>query len=382
MNKILIDDIEKFMIQLGISIRFNVISGKPEISGMPSIFSNEHSGITLPIFLMDQAKQKINRKVTRADIDDALIVIMDKNRYNPVKDMILSVQHDGLDRINVIEKILGVENNPFSCKYIEKWLHQTVAMAFNDELNPYGADGVLVLQGSQGAGKTLFFSKLATMENLFAEGVSIDLNNKDSIIQATGTWIAELGELDSTLKREQSQLKAFLTDRVDTYRLPYAKSAIRRPRRTSFCATVNPLEFLNDETGSRRFWVVPVEVIDTDALLNLKSDWLQQLWRQVYDNHFLKDPQGFRLSRDERSELQIRNSAFEKPIPAETELLDKLNFDSTNWCYYTSSEVVQNLNLPYSASQVGKALTKLSNRIIKIDVTNTHNVKRYLLPVH
>ena len=40
----------------------------------------------------------------------------------------------------------------------------------------------------------------------------------------------------------------------DTYRQPYARVATTKPRRTSFCATVNPQEFLNDETGSRR-WI-------------------------------------------------------------------------------------------------------------------------------
>ncbi len=91
-----------------------------------------------------------------------------------------------------------------------------------------------MIQNPQGAGKILLFSKLALYADWFAEGISIDLDKKDSVIQATGCWIAELGELDSTLKREQLSLKAFITSRTDTYRQPYARAATRKPRRTSF----------------------------------------------------------------------------------------------------------------------------------------------------
>ena len=135
-------------------------------------------------------------------------------------------------------------------------------MALNDEMSPYGADGVLVIRGPQGAGKTLFCSRIAMKAEWFAEGVSIDLDKKDTVIQATSVWIAEMGELDSTLKREQLALKAFVTACCDTYRQPYARVATTKPRRTSFCATVNPQEFLNDETGSRRWWVVEPTKID------------------------------------------------------------------------------------------------------------------------
>ena len=39
-------------------------------------------------------------------------------------------------------------------------------------------------------------------------------------------------------------------------------------RKTSFYATVNNEEFLKDETGNRRYWVIPVEKIDFDLIEN------------------------------------------------------------------------------------------------------------------
>lgn len=261
-------------------------------------------------------------------LDDSLVLIEDENRFNPIADMLNTVRHDGTDRLAELAEIAGIAEDETACLYLRKWLHQSVAMALNDDTDPYGADGVLVIQNPQGAGKTLLFSKLALYADWFAEGISIDLDKKDSVIQATGCWIAELGELDSTLKREQLSLKAFITSRTDTYRQPYARAATRKPRRTSFCATVNPTEFLNDETGSRRWWVIRPSRIDVERLKGLSREWVCQLWAQVYSQLYLPNPQGFRLTEDERKKLTADNEQFSKPLPGETEILDKLEWES------------------------------------------------------
>lgn len=217
----------------------------------------------------------------------------------------------------------------------------------------------------------------------FAEGVSIDLEKKDSIIESTGVWIAEMGELDSTLKREQLALKAFVTAKKDTYRQPYARVSTTTPRRTSFCATVNPLEFLNDETGSRRWWVIEPTKIDCERLKALPEEWFKQLWAQVYTQLYLPNPQGFRLTEEERARLQAHNERYNKALPGETEILDKLQWDShaDRWKLYTGTQVRDCLNLkPLTTSQIGRALTKLSGIDERIQTKNVHNVKRYLLP--
>ena len=95
--------------------------------------------------------------------------------------------------------------------------------------------------------------------------------------------INPIDKLDSTLKREQSALKAFLTSKTDTYRQPYARVQTKKPRRTSFCATVNPQEFLNDETGSRRYWVVKPKQIDVERLKALSQRIFQESVRQGTD---------------------------------------------------------------------------------------------------
>lgn len=185
---------------------------------------------------------------------------------------------------------------------------------------------MLVIQGPQGIGKTTLFRKLAVRSDWLAEGVTLDMKNKDYIIQAVGVWIAELGELESTLKKEQASLKAFITQKVDRIRAPYAREATDKPRRTSFGATVNQEAFLRDETGARRFWVVPVEDMNTDELNRLPPEWFIQLWAEVY-LWWWESPQGFRLSRTEREHLNQLNQQYQEALPGEEEIRQVLDFD-------------------------------------------------------
>lgn len=374
--------VKKILQEMNITVRLNVISGRVEIEGMPPQHSKANAANVLPVLLTDYMTRN-NLSCSRQTLDDCLVLIEDENRFNPVYEMLKNTDYDGTDRLAVIADILGIADNETAVLYLTKWLHQCVAMALNDDTEPYGADGVLVIRNPQGAGKTLFCSKIAIKSDWFAEGVSIDPDKKDSIIQSTGVWIAEMGELDSTLKREQPALKAFVTARKDTYRQPYARVATTTPRRTSFCATVNPEQFLNDETGSRRWWVIEPKWIDCERLKALPEEWFVQMWAQVYTQLYLPNPQGFRLTDSERAKLQADNERYNKPLPGETEILDKLEWNSPadRWKWYTVTQIRDGLNLkPLSTSQVGKALKKLSDCNDRIQIKASHNVKRYLLP--
>ena len=376
------DDVRAALRKMKITVRLNVITGQVEIDGMPEKYSKSNAPNTLPTLLTDYFSRR-GIHVTRQLIDDSLVLIEDENRFNPVEEMLKTTTWDGKDRIAHLACILSISHNNDYVMLLTKWLHQCVALALNDDVEPYGADGVFVIRAEQGKGKTFFCRTIAMKSDWFAEGVSIDLDNKDSIIQATGKWIAELGELDSTLKREQSALKAFLTSAKDTYRQPYARAPVNKPRRTSFCATVNPKEFLNDETGSRRYWIVETGTIDVAELKKLDEDWLRQLWAQVYMSLFLPDPQGFRLTDEERERLQKENEQYSKALPGEIEIMEKLHWEIPvdQWNWKKTTDLIFDLSLrAVTASQVGKVLSKLMSRDARIQVKSPHNVKQYLVP--
>lgn len=104
---------------------------------------------------------------------------------------------DHVDRFPVVYEILGITDKNYHF-LIRKWTIQTIAVLFNSDDTPVTAEGVLVLQGKQGIGKTQFFRHLAIKDSFFKGGATLDMTNKDSLMSATKVWICELGEIDST----------------------------------------------------------------------------------------------------------------------------------------------------------------------------------------
>ena len=377
----IVEDLRRALAKINFKIIYDMILKQTRVIGLPERYSEGNAPNLLTGFIKDYLNSQ-GITCSRADLIDFLNIIIEENRYNPVQEMLLATKWDKQDRItSLLNDIMRVTAN-LDKILVTKWLHQCVAMALNDEKRPLSAAGVLVLQGEQGIGKTMLFSKLAVHLEWFANGQSIDMSNKDNIIDATSRWITELGELDSTLKHEQSALKGFLTSNVDTYRMPYAKASATMPRRTSFCGTVNPQEFLNDETGSRRFWVVNVDNINLEAILKLDEDWAKQLWRQVYEELYLPNPAGFCLTAAEMRELQMRNNKYAKPLPGEIEVMDKFNFDAPEgkWRWKKVSEITDEINAKgVNSIHIGRVLAKLK-KAKKIDMKIQDGVKMYKVP--
>ncbi|MCF8008051.1 MAG: virulence-associated E family protein [Methylovulum sp.] len=221
------------------------------------------------------------------DSVNLLPALFAENAQNPVMDWIESKPWDKKTRIDDLADTLTTNAGDAHYCYLalRTWLIQCVAAADGAKRTP-NKDAiakyelVFVLQGGQGAQKTSWLGRLVPkhLSHYFIDGVHLDPSNIDSIRQANAAWICELGELDSTFKKEVSRLKAFLSKQTDTLRLPYDRAASNLSRRTSFCGSVNPAAFLVDATGNRRF--LPVQVISCDHLHTID---MQQLWAEVLE---------------------------------------------------------------------------------------------------
>lgn len=346
---------------LGISVRFNQLLKEIEVKGLPPCYSEENAVNVLPVYLCDYLKACDYSGASVLAVEGYLNCIADKNRYNPIREYLLAGQWDGADRFQEIYRILGV-TLPRYQMYIRKWFIQCVALGLNDDDRRYiGAEGALVLQGEQGLAKTSFFRMMSPFPRWFVEGAIIDMRDKDSQIKALRGWICELGELDGTIKKEQSALKAFITSPEDRIRMPYGRSETRSPRRTSFCGTVNPREYLKDETGSRRFWTVPLTSVDKQVLFSLPREWVDQVWYQSYQM-YLENPNGFRMTDAEIQALQMYNKHFEQPLPYELEIMEQLDYGMppAQWEWWSAAEVAKYMPGVADAKKVGKALTKIA----------------------
>ncbi len=375
-----------------ITVRYNIITHQTEYSGF-SGESAEHLKETAPTLIYDELHFEL-KGCTIEKVGQFMNVISTRNRFNPILEVIQSVEWDGRDRIDDIYNIFGIpQHDRLSRTIIHKWFMQCYCGLHNSMENPFSLDIVLIFQGAQGIGKTRFLEKLALSPRYFGEGRTYDPRNKDSQIECTSKWICELGEIGSTMKKDIDSLKAFLTSSTDEYRMPYGKAALRYVRRTSFCGTTNDMQFLVDETGNRRFATIAIPegiVIDYDR--DVKNFNAVQLWAQVAEEVetmiAVSDcdySSVFRLTRDELAELNNRNAEHLKPLKGELEVIDVLEQLSKSDSGYTVEQramtVTEFIELnpvlkKYTAQQISKVLDKLGYQMIKKRVEGKASVAR------
>tara|TARA_R100001369_G_scaffold88801_1_gene125795 strand:- start:30 stop:863 length:834 start_codon:yes stop_codon:yes gene_type:complete len=206
---------------------------------------------------------------------------------------------------------------------MKKWLISCCAAACEE--NGVELEGILVFQGAQGLGKTLWFKRLANYdEGWLLEGAMLNPTDKDSVKRAVSHWIVELGEIESTFKKADiDQLKAFITSKSDELRLPYDRASTTYQRRTAFYASVNAREFLTDTSGNRRFWVIPVKRINFNHGIDM-----QQLWAEVKQTLYVPGQKNWFLTPDEREMLNESNEIYRTQSSVEDLILEHVRFDS------------------------------------------------------
>jgi predicted P-loop ATPase len=132
-------------------------------------------------------------------------------------------------------------------------------------------DTACVLLGDQGARKSSFWAALGGA--FFSDALG-DISSKDDLMVLHRSWLMEWAELDHIMGRKHAgQIKSFLSQSTDLFRVPYGKATEAFPRRGIIVGSTNrSTGFLQDDTGNRRFWVIPVtrtesNPIDTPTLL-------------------------------------------------------------------------------------------------------------------
>ena len=382
--------LEAWLLENNISIKSNEITHELEVSGFDEAYNPQTIVEQMHIILYDALKPQF--KCNNGLIQNYLSVIAQKNRYNPVLEMLHNADAwDGKDRIEELYRIIRIdEKDTLSKTLVHKWLLMAVAMAQNNFNSPYGADGILVFQGPQGIGKTSLCTKLGVSPKLTKTGLYIDSNDKDTVIRSTSCWIGELGELETTLRSDMARLKSFITADIDRYRAPYGRTEVYYPRRTCFIATCNTREFLADESGSRRFWVVPCkEKFDLKLLNDFNA---LQLWKQIESElnqyPYSKDNYSpyqscFRLTDKERTLLAERNSVFNRQVKAQVEIEDILAMAENapelyeyKWCTATQFKSAYPTLNKYSSENIGRALSAIGVEEKSLRINNAKSVSK------
>ena len=380
-----IDDVRLMLEAFGVVVKINDMSKYTEILGLPPKYRGEDECNILATILYDTASKFRFKHSFTSFIHEFLNVISNENRYHPVIELLNAEAWDGFDRLSELYRVIGLSDD-FHKTLVRKWMLQSVAVLYNTADDPVSTEGVLVLQGPQGIGKTQLFRHLAIKEQFIKCGATLDTRNKDTLMSATKVWLCELGELDSITKREQSEVKAFLTEQTDRYREPYARREVVRPRRTSFCGTVNPKNYLRDETGNRRYWTIPIQKIDIGKIFEYSSDWYAQLWRQIH-SEYKSDKKGYLLTREEQDRVNEGNKDFETELYGEDEFMNLFltEADKNDWQWLTAADIAKRLNeqfrgLNIRSESIGRQLIpRLEKRIGKVFERKTVKGRRLIL---
>lgn len=287
----------------GITVRYNVIKKKLQIALPGNSGTADNADNVAAITINSLAAQN---GMPIGPIADYVGVLGDRNAYNPVAEWIISKPWDGKDRMpEMYATITAREGFPVSLKEaaIYRWLLSAVAAAM--VVAGFKARGVLTLQGPQGLGKTSWVRSLVSDDVLRETVVKVDHHmdggSKDSVLGAITHWIVEIGELDSSFKKDIARLKGFLTADFDKVRRPYAHGESEYPRRTVFCATVNESNFLVDTTGNSRWWTIPVTHINYAHGIDM-----QQVFAQLAED--VKSGEQWWLTQAEEALLESCNS--------------------------------------------------------------------------
>ena len=249
---------------------------------------------------------------SRQDFADALKNVSMRNKFHPVRELLDSLTWDGKEHIrSLLPEYLGAEDSDYTYQVMRLWMLGAVSRVYKPGSK---FDYTMILQGSQGIGKSTFLKQLAMDDSWFND--SLDSLDSDKAVQSlTGSWIIELAELKSLARTAGGveSVKRFLTATQDKYRIPYERRADTFYRQCVFAGTTNKDDFLQDETGNRRFLIVQTgvkkpskslfvpEIMDT-----IKLAWAEAVYIWKNEKPQLILPEAY---MQEAKELQEANMA-------------------------------------------------------------------------
>lgn len=334
------ENLECVLEKHNITLKYNVVS-KEIISNLNETTSR--NGMLTDIYSLN-LKEFLN--LSRDETANAMMRIAEKNKFNPFVDMLKQYENEEYGIIKEVFDCIEIndnyeENYNYYYTLFTKWCLNLVKLANNTLEKEYKAAGVLVLQGEQGCRKSTFAGKLMPDRSLYQGDKTLYPDKTDSIIENTNYVLVEWGELDSTLKGEQSKLKQYITSANDEYRSPYARFAEKHPRLTSYIGTVNKVDFLKDETGSRRFWIIPVVKCDIERMdtIDIRKFWgaVYALWKSGTVTDYLED--------DELKKLYEINSKYNFQTDISYLIEEKINWEmpKEEWEVYKITDIANYL---------------------------------------
>lgn len=213
--------------------------------------------------------------------------------FHPIKRRVEAIMWDGRPHITrLLERVMKTEPSPLAAEAARLLFAGGIHRLYEPGCK---FDYLVTLIGTkQGEGKSTFLRWLAIEDDWFGELKTFDCQKGAEAL--SGKWIVEVPEMAALRRSEMEEVKAFITQQRDHYRLPYDRSVSDVKRRCILAGTTNSRQFLTDTTGNRRF--LPVEVFSSGYDLYRNEGAVRaeigQCWAEAY---------------------ALRDEAFMRPVP-------------------------------------------------------------------
>ncbi len=291
----------------GNQLRYNMLTKEVELEGKRFELSDAKFNLALDFGVtLKSSEENVARICSR---------IAQENSYSPVQQYLETVyRHSSLPSnpkqslLSRIRAYLGC-SEPIHALLVVKTLIGAVARAYNPGSKQ---DTTLILSGAQGLGKSAFWRALASPD-WFDDSLDLDtLGDKDSRLQLHSSWIIEFQEAEQlfSTRKQRGTLKAFLTTRSDRLRRPYGRSFETLERHFIIVGTTNHQQFLDDPTGNRRIWIVPVTKRIPIGRVEAERD---QLWAEAVALYKAGEP--WWLTDEEQYQVAEQTKVYENEDP-------------------------------------------------------------------
>ena len=264
-------------------------------------------------------------------LKDTRLQMAFENQFHPIRDYLKSLSWDGKDHIKLLTDSFKDKNRVFPV-LLRKWLIGAVARILrpNDGIqNP-----MLVLDGPQNIGKSYLAWWLCSPIPAYFLDSAINPGEKDNMIRACSYFVWEVSELGATTRRADLEaLKAFITQRTVTVRVPYGKHDIQKPPTASFIGTINNVGgFLSDPTGHRRYRTCALTSIDWNysQRVNVNDVWAQTV--ALYLSGETNE-----LDKTTQAKVNVINRKYEIDDPLSYVIFDRYKVDPNETSEHTAT---------------------------------------------
>jgi hypothetical protein len=273
---------------------------------------------------------------TEKHVRDAVWSLGLEHSFDPVADMLdeAEANWDGKKRLDrMAADYLNCEDTKLNSAMMRKMMIAAVARVRQPGCK---FDNITVLESEEGYNKSSAWQVLAGKEN-FSDEKIIGKDSREVQEQLAEVWVHENADLAGMKKADVDVVKTFASRTEDRARPAFGHFLKKQKRHSIETGTTNSDEYLQSQTGNRRFWSMKVlKMIDLDKLQNDRL----QLWGEAA--HYESEGESLVLDEKLWPDAAYEQEKRRVKDPWEdilAEIPREIDFDFFEFGHHTSKEM-------------------------------------------